>query len=290
MRPASSARHTHSLQQHRRRRRQLHVGRRLRPAAATALAKKQEPAETAAATPLRRGAGRAASRRTGAHLRAALPLRSARPAPRLPCALRGESGAERALGLPGGSAARRERCPQPALREPQGEAAAPAAAPQCPGGGRRRGAEESAGCAGVASPLCPLRWAAEGAGGGPGERRWPAPARGGAAAAGPSPEPPQGLPGPRSRGTRARGRGVRDTAAVPRGRNAERERRGSPGVSIRLCHDCALAHTFISLSCYSGILLNNSQKFRIQPRLVIPYLSSAQVPITPNYLFLGKLT
>lgn len=171
MRPASSARHTHSLQQQRRRRQQLHVGRRLRPAAATALAKKQEPAETAAATPLRRGAGRAASRRTGAHLRAALPP-PALPAPLPACRALAGVGPERSRAERG---ARQERCPAgalPAACAPgAGERRQRFAAPlRYPGAGREGVLSGAHGVSG-ASPLaavCPLGGPAEGAGGGPG--------------------------------------------------------------------------------------------------------------------------
>lgn len=230
MRPASSARHTHSLQQQQRRRRQqLHVGRRLRPAAATALAKKQEPAETAAATPLRRGAGRAASRRTGAHLRAALPPL---PPPRSPPAVRSPGVSPERSGR---GAARGERCPQPALRQPEGETAALRRPSAVPGGGRRRGAEESAGCIGVSVPPAGRVSAPLGerrARSSPGERRSPLQPEAALRPPGRARGSPQGLPEPRCRGRRARGPAVRDTAADPRDRerNAEREGgKGSPG-------------------------------------------------------------
>lgn len=240
MRPASSARHTHSLQQQRRRRQQLHVGRRLRPAAATALAKKQEPAETAAATPLRRGAGRAASRRTSAHLRAALPLRSP---PRSPPAVRcrGRSGAEPsgagcpAGALPGRSAARSLR--SGSRRGRRQRSAAPLRYPGAGSGGR---AGQGARCVGglLVSPRCVRSQ---------GERRARAAAR--ASADGPlRPEEalrppgraqrcPRRLPEPRCPAGRAgqeSGCERHGCGARGRGRSAERQGKGAP-VSRRRC-------------------------------------------------------
>ncbi|KAK4832260.1 hypothetical protein QYF61_021612 [Mycteria americana] len=70
---------------------------------------RQEPAEAQAATRLRQGAGRAASRRSSVHLRAALPLRS--PPPRSLPALPPPWGNSR--HGEGAGAARQEGCPQP---------------------------------------------------------------------------------------------------------------------------------------------------------------------------------
>lgn len=208
MQPASSARHTDSLQR-RRQQQQLHVGRRWRPTAATApFAKARSRRRQRLLPPSGRELGVQHLAGSSVHLRPALPLRSPPlphthihlPAPLSAC-LAPSLGVTQGNREGAGGAARQESCPQPGppprrapgrLRGRRQRSAARclfAVSPGEEGGvGRWGGLRKVEGVEGGVSPLAgnvsPSRGGAEGAGGGgPGERRPLAPARGDAAAA-----------------------------------------------------------------------------------------------------------
>lgn len=165
----------HSLQQQQQ---QLHVGRRLRPAAATALAEAAAGGGSGCYPPPAGSWACSISQELAIHLRAALPLRPPLPCPSFPPGgLRARArcrGSRRQPGSPPRRAAGRRRGRRRRLSP---------ASPEREEGARQGGRKVEGVEGGVSPPagdVSPSRGGAEGAGGGgPGERRPLAPAGGG---------------------------------------------------------------------------------------------------------------
>lgn len=195
----------HSLQQQQQ---QLHVGRRLRPAAATALAEAAAGGGSGCYPPPAGSWACSISQELAIHLRAALPLRPPLPCPSFPPGgLRARArcrGSRRQPGSPPRRAAGRRRGRRRRLS---------AASPEQEEGARQGGRKVEGVEGGVSPPagaVSPSRGGAEGAGGGPGERRPLAPAGGGRR----EPAGHRGLAAPR----RGRGSGLVEKRPGPGGR------------------------------------------------------------------------